>query len=98
MRAILATILLCIAVAAGAQAEPSAETIARGKALTDAADCAGCHTADPVKPFGSSVSFMAWAEVVMVPRVTSDAACSVEDTIVLATTIPDSFSSVAIGT
>ena len=36
---------------AQAQAEPSAETIARGKALTDAADCASCHTADPAKPF-----------------------------------------------
>ena len=33
------------------RAEPSAETIARGKALTIAADCAGCHTADPAKPF-----------------------------------------------
>ena len=31
--------------------DPSAETIARGKALTDAGDCAGCHTADPAKPF-----------------------------------------------
>ena len=30
---------------------PSPETIARGKALVDAADCASCHTADPAKPF-----------------------------------------------
>jgi mono/diheme cytochrome c family protein len=52
MRAILATILLCTAFIIGrAQGEPSAETIARGKALTVAADCAGCHTADPSKPF-----------------------------------------------
>ena len=52
MRAILATILLCTAFTIGrAQGEPSAETIARGKALTVAADCAGCHTADPSKPF-----------------------------------------------
>ena len=32
-------------------AEPTAEDIARGKALTDAGDCASCHTADPAKPF-----------------------------------------------
>jgi mono/diheme cytochrome c family protein len=52
MRAILAAVLLCTAFSFGkAQAEPSAETIARGKALTEAADCASCHTADPSKPF-----------------------------------------------
>jgi mono/diheme cytochrome c family protein len=51
-RAILAIVLLCTASAFGrAQAEPSAETIARGKALTNAGDCASCHTADPAKPF-----------------------------------------------
>ena len=44
--------LLCTASAiGGAQAEPSAEIVARGKALTIAADCASCHTADPAKPF-----------------------------------------------
>jgi mono/diheme cytochrome c family protein len=52
MRTIAAIILLCSAFTLGhAQAEPSAETIARGKALTDAAGCASCHTADPAKPF-----------------------------------------------
>jgi mono/diheme cytochrome c family protein len=51
-RAILAAVLLCTASGfASAQTEPSAETIARGKALAEAADCAGCHTADPTKPF-----------------------------------------------
>src|SRR4030088_524657 len=51
MRAILATILLCTAFGFDqGQAEPSAETIARGKALTETADCASCHTADPAKP------------------------------------------------
>jgi mono/diheme cytochrome c family protein len=50
--AILAIVLLCSAFNAGAaRAEPSAETIARGKALTTAADCGSCHTADPAKPF-----------------------------------------------
>ena len=53
MRAILAALLLCTAFSclAQAQAEPSAETIAHGKALTEAGDCASCHTADPAKPF-----------------------------------------------
>jgi mono/diheme cytochrome c family protein len=45
-------LLLCTASAFGrALAEPSAETIARGKALTVIGDCASCHTADPAKPF-----------------------------------------------
>jgi mono/diheme cytochrome c family protein len=52
MRVILAVLFLCTAFACGeAQAEPSADTIARGKALVTAADCASCHTADPAKPF-----------------------------------------------
>ena len=52
MRAILAVMFLCTAFSLGkAQAEPSAETIARGKALAVAADCASCHSADPAKPF-----------------------------------------------
>jgi mono/diheme cytochrome c family protein len=51
-RAILATLFLCTAFAFGkAAADPSAEIIARGKALTEAGDCASCHTADPAKPF-----------------------------------------------
>src|SRR3954451_21333846 len=52
MRSILGAVLLCIALNCGealAQS-PSAEIVARGKALADAADCAGCHTADPAKP------------------------------------------------
>jgi mono/diheme cytochrome c family protein len=50
-RAILATVILCTAFGFGrAQAQPSAETIARGRALTDAGDCGSCHTADPSKP------------------------------------------------
>ena len=66
MRTILARVLLCTAFAVGevfavgdvhaqSKVEPDAETtaedIARGKALTDAGDCASCHTADPAKPF-----------------------------------------------
>ena len=41
----------CIRAAGAAQAEPSEETIARGKALVIAGDCTSCHTADPAKPF-----------------------------------------------
>jgi mono/diheme cytochrome c family protein len=54
----LGVVILCTAFAAGqaraqtsAAAPPSADTIAHGKALTEAADCASCHTADPAKPF-----------------------------------------------
>ena len=48
--------VLCTAFVAGegrAQPRPSrpADDIARGKALTEAGDCASCHTADPAKPF-----------------------------------------------
>jgi mono/diheme cytochrome c family protein len=51
-RAILATIILCTAFGLGrAEAEPPAETIALGKALSDTGDCGSCHTADPAKPF-----------------------------------------------
>jgi mono/diheme cytochrome c family protein len=52
LRTMLAALLLCTAFAFGeAQAEPETDAVARGKALTEAADCAGCHTADPAKPF-----------------------------------------------
>jgi mono/diheme cytochrome c family protein len=52
MRTILAWLFLCSAFASGAvAAEPSEETIAHGKALVEAGDCASCHTADPAKPF-----------------------------------------------
>src|SRR3954469_13539991 len=52
VRAILACLLLCSAFVAGeGRAEFSAETIARGKALTIAGDCASCHTTDPARPF-----------------------------------------------
>src|SRR5882672_11790149 len=50
--AILVALVLCGAFAPCTDAaEPSAETIARGKALVEAGDCASCHTADPAKPF-----------------------------------------------
>jgi mono/diheme cytochrome c family protein len=47
---------LCTAFASGEcfadpKADIAAEEVARGKALIEAADCAGCHTADAAKPF-----------------------------------------------
>jgi mono/diheme cytochrome c family protein len=52
VRTIPAILFLCTALAGAADAAgPSAETIAHGKALAEAADCAGCHTTDPAKPF-----------------------------------------------
>jgi hypothetical protein len=52
MRAILAGLLLCAAFVSGeCLAEPSAEDLARGKALAEAGDCASCQTADQAKPF-----------------------------------------------
>src|SRR6202521_4621854 len=52
MRAILAPLILCSALAAGpAKAAPAAETIAPGQALVEAGDCTRCHPADPAKPF-----------------------------------------------
>lgn len=49
LAAILAGLVLCGAIRSEA-AEPSAEIVARGKALVVAGDCAGCHTADPARP------------------------------------------------
>lgn len=52
MRAILAIGLLCTAISCGeARSEPSAETVARGQALTIAGGCTSCHTNDPARPF-----------------------------------------------
>jgi mono/diheme cytochrome c family protein len=49
---ILAGAVLCTAIGLGAAwAEPSKDTVARGRALTDAGNCTSCHTADPSKPF-----------------------------------------------
>jgi mono/diheme cytochrome c family protein len=52
VRAILVGFALCSAFfCREGLAGPSAEVIARGKALTEIGDCASCHTADPAKPF-----------------------------------------------
>lgn len=49
IRTILAGLLLCSAIIRVGAAEPT--EAARGEMLTLIGDCAGCHTADPAKPF-----------------------------------------------
>jgi mono/diheme cytochrome c family protein len=71
--AILAILVLCTAFAGGAvAAEPSAETIARGKALIEAADCASCHTADPAKPFAGGKKIETPFGGIYTPNLTPD--------------------------
>jgi mono/diheme cytochrome c family protein len=73
VRAILAIVLLCTAFSFGrAQAEPSAEAIARGKALTTAAGCANCHTADPAKPFAGGKRIDTTFGAIFSPNLTPD--------------------------
>jgi mono/diheme cytochrome c family protein len=73
MRAILACLFLCGAFAARAfAAEPSEETIERGKALVTAGDCASCHTADPAKPFAGGKRIDTPFGAVYSPNLTPD--------------------------
>ncbi|TCU76597.1 mono/diheme cytochrome c family protein [Bradyrhizobium sp. R2.2-H] len=73
MRTILAVIALCSAVAGAAlAAEPSPELIAYGKALVEAGDCAGCHTADPAKPFAGGKRIDTPFGAIYAPNLTPD--------------------------
>lgn len=73
LRAILGIVLLCTASSLGpAQADPSDETIARGKALAIAGDCASCHTADPAKPFAGGKRIDTPFGAVYSPNLTAD--------------------------
>ncbi len=72
MRAILAALILCTALSAARAAEPSAETIARGKALVDAGDCDSCHTSDPAKPFAGGVRIETPFGAITSPNLTPD--------------------------
>ncbi|MDH6258197.1 c-type cytochrome [Bradyrhizobium sp. BR13661] len=73
MRTILAVGLLCSAVAnAALAAEPSPELIAYGKALVEAGDCAGCHTADPAKPFAGGKRIDTPFGAIYAPNLTPD--------------------------
>jgi mono/diheme cytochrome c family protein len=73
MRTIVMIVLLCTAFSCGsARAEPSAETIERGKQLATAADCAGCHTADPLKPFAGGKRLATPFGAIYSPNLTPD--------------------------
>lgn len=73
MRMILAVVALCSAVASAARAaEPSPELIAYGKALVEAGDCAGCHTADPAKPFAGGKRIDTPFGAIYAPNLTPD--------------------------
>ena len=72
-RAILFWLLLCSAFAVGeGAAQPSAEIVARGKALVEAGDCASCHTADPAKPFAGGVRIATPFGGIYAPNLTPD--------------------------
>jgi mono/diheme cytochrome c family protein len=72
IRAILALALLCTAFSGKARAQPSADTIARGKALIEAADCASCHTADPSRPFAGGKRIDTPFGAIYTPNLTPD--------------------------
>ncbi|UPK32451.1 cytochrome c [Bradyrhizobium sp. 186] len=73
MRTILAGLLLCGAGASAAMAsEPSPELVAYGKALVEAGDCAGCHTADPAKPFAGGKRIDTPFGAIYAPNLTPD--------------------------
>jgi mono/diheme cytochrome c family protein len=73
MRAILAWLVLCSAIAsAQAGSEPSSEMIAHGKALVEAGDCASCHTADPAKPFAGGKRIQTPFGAIYSPNLTPD--------------------------
>ncbi|MDA9434707.1 c-type cytochrome [Bradyrhizobium sp. CCBAU 51627] len=73
MRRILAGLVLCTAVASAAvAAEPSPELIATGKTLVEAGDCAGCHTADPTKPFAGGKRIETPFGAIYAPNLTPD--------------------------
>jgi mono/diheme cytochrome c family protein len=73
MRVILGTALLCTALAGNARADQaSAGVLDRGKALAEAADCAGCHTADPAKPFAGGKRINTPFGAIYAPNLTPD--------------------------
>lgn len=78
MRTILAGLAvvglaLCSAVAGTVRAaEPSPELIAYGRTLVEAGDCAGCHTADPAKPFAGGKRIDTPFGAIYAPNLTPD--------------------------
>jgi mono/diheme cytochrome c family protein len=76
IRAIPTILVLCTAFVAfaldRARAGPSADTIARGKAMANAGDCASCHTADPAKPFAGGKRIETPFGAIYTPNLTPD--------------------------
>jgi mono/diheme cytochrome c family protein len=72
-RTVLACLFLCGAFATRAlAADPSEEAVERGKALVEAGNCAGCHTADPAKPFAGGKRIDTPFGAVYSPNLTPD--------------------------
>lgn len=66
-------LLLCSAfLGAEGRAAVPAETIAHGKALVAAGDCAGCHTADPAKPLAGGKKIDTPFGAIYTPNLTPD--------------------------
>jgi mono/diheme cytochrome c family protein len=73
VRAILVGFALCSAFfCREGLAEPSAEVIAKGKALTEIGDCASCHTADSANPFAGGKRIDTPFGGIYSPNLTSD--------------------------
>lgn len=69
----LVGLALCSAVGSVAlAAEPSPELIATGRSLAEAGDCAGCHTADPAKPFAGGKRIDTPFGAIYTPNLTPD--------------------------
>jgi mono/diheme cytochrome c family protein len=69
---LLVGLLLCTASKASQDRVPSAETLARGKALTEAADCASCHTADAANPLAGGKRIDTPFGAIYAPNLTPD--------------------------
>jgi mono/diheme cytochrome c family protein len=63
---------LMLVAAPAAQAGDTADLIARGKYLATAADCVGCHTSDPAKPFAGGVALQTPFGTIVTPNITPD--------------------------
>jgi mono/diheme cytochrome c family protein len=72
LAATLIGLFLCSASKASEDRVPSAEMLARGKVLTEAADCASCHTADAAKPFAGGKRIDTPFGAIISPNLTPD--------------------------
>lgn len=65
-------VVLLVAGAAAAADDNADAVVARGKALTDAGDCAGCHTADASRPFAGGREIPTPFGTIYSPNLTPD--------------------------